>query len=139
MPYRTLGAVLATLTILLTLGTPPAVEVATSDPVRETEVRGTLLPYFQAMRRGDLDRMRPHLADELYQSYATLFEQNTEYARFLRHFYRGGRLDLDEVVAQGDEATAHVRVTLADGTTQTIVLTLARTAPGAWQITRIAE
>ena len=138
MAHHTLRIGLAGLVLLLLVGGPPPRQV-NSDPLGETEIRGTLLPYFQAMRRGDLARMRPYVSDELYQSYATLFEQNQEYSRFLRHFYRRGGLAIASVSAQGDEATAHVRVRLADGTTATVVLSLTRSPAGVWQITHVTE
>ena len=138
MAHHTLKTGLAGLVLLLLVGGPTPRQV-NSDPLGELELRGTLLPYFQAMRRGDLARMQPYLSEELYKNYATLFEQNQEYSRFLRHFYRGGGLAIESVSAQGDEATAHVSVRLADGAPATIVLNLTRSPAGVWQITHIAE
>lgn len=137
------GFALAALLLVAFTGTPALQNAggnrAASDPLHESEVRGTLLPYFQAMRRGDISRLRPYLSDELYKNYQVLFEHNLEYPRFLRHFYRGASLSLESVSATGDEATARVRVALADGSTQTVVLTLVRSAGSLWQITRIDD
>lgn len=138
MPRHTLKIGVAGLALLLLVGGPPFRQV-NGDPVGDTEVRGTLLPYFQAMRRGDLARMRPYISDELYKNYATLFEQNQEYPRFLRHFYRRGGLTIESVSVQGDEATARVSVRLADGVPASVVLSLTRSLTGIWQITHVAE
>jgi hypothetical protein len=137
MSRHTLKIGLSAVVLLLLVGGPPP--QVNSDPRGETEIRGTLLPYFQAMRRGDLARMRPYVSDELYKNYATLFEQNQEYSRFLRHSYRRRGLAIESVSAQGDEATAHVSVKMADGSTATVVLSLTRSPAGVWQITRVTE
>ena len=138
MAHPTLKLGLAGLALLLLVGGPSARPVH-SAPGDVPAIRATLLPYFRAMFRGDLAHLRPYLSDALYQRYATLFEQNQDYPRFLRHFYRGGGLTIASVAAQGDTATAAGRVRRATGAPATIVLHLTRSPAGVWQITDIAE
>ena len=104
----------------------------------EAEVRATLRAYIQAMRRGELARLRPHLAGALYErEYRVLFEENAEYGRFLRRFYRGARSRLESVTVapDGTTATAVITIKLRGGGTVPTTVDLAKEPGGAWKIT----
>ena len=54
------------------------------------EIKKTvLLPYFNALKDGDVIAIKHFLGPDLYQKNRVLLEQNKEYPKFLRAFYQG--------------------------------------------------
>ena len=47
-----------------------------------------VLPFFEALKNGDVNEIKQYLSTRMYNEYKTLLEQNKEYPEFLRNYYR---------------------------------------------------
>jgi hypothetical protein len=48
-----------------------------------------VLPFFSALKAGDVNSIKRYIAGDMYESKKVLLEQNKEYPEFLRNYYRG--------------------------------------------------
>lgn len=57
-----------------------------------------LFPYFRALRDGDVSTIKRCISEDMYKKNKALLEQNKDYPKFLRDFYRGARFRSDKAV-----------------------------------------
>ena len=62
-----------------------------------TEPQAVVIAYFKAMKNGDVEAMKSHMAGKLYQKRKVLLEKNKKYPEFLIGFYEGAKLEVIEV------------------------------------------
>lgn len=114
------------LLVIMTLA--PAVTASQAAPGPEVTDQAVLSdlqinafrPLLEALQAGDLDRIRRFLPRDVYSQYKRLFEQNTEYAQFLRDYYDGASFQLVRVHEVGTGYLGEVLVHWPDGTSMTL-------------------
>ncbi len=94
----------------------------------------TVLPYFRALKRGDVARLKDYLADAAYRQYQVLLEQNADYPRFLRTFYRGTSVAMGDPTTRDGHVVVPVTLTSRSGVASVVTLQLAQDARGRWRI-----
>jgi hypothetical protein len=47
-----------------------------------------LLPFFQALKTGDVEVIKKHMSRDLYAKNRVLLDENLEYPEFLRNYYK---------------------------------------------------
>ncbi len=110
--------VLRTLLVILLFGTALATlagEMSVDDS-RYSEIRDiTVLPYYEAMKKGDVGSLRDYLSTRRYAVNSTLIEQNTAYPDHLRSRFRDAEFHLLKITKDGDQLTALVKIYWSDG------------------------
>jgi hypothetical protein len=104
------------------------------------EITHTFTSLFDALRAGDLKRIRFYLPAEEYAEQKVLFEQNKEYPAFLRKFYQGASLRIgrvDSVLSATDDVIAEFIVDFPGGETTTTRIRLHGDKLGRWKIRKV--
>ena len=83
-------------------------------------------PWFDGLRNGDLNSLRPLMDEDVYVQYQTLFEQNTQYGQFLRDYYAGASFQLVRVLDTDDGYLGETLVSWPDGSSVTMSLLASR-------------
>jgi hypothetical protein len=65
-----------------------AQEIALTDPEVVKIRQNVLLPYFEALKGGDVAALGRYISLDLYERNRVLFEENLEYPAFLRNYYK---------------------------------------------------
>jgi hypothetical protein len=77
------------LAAVVLVGTPgQAQEVALTDPQLVTIREQVLLPFFEALKNGDVSIIKEHMSRDLYARNRVLLDENREYPAFLRNYYK---------------------------------------------------
>lgn len=58
----------------------------------------TCVPLFGALGKGNVNTIRQFISGKMYDENKVLLEQNKEYPKFLREFYRGAKFSIDKVI-----------------------------------------
>jgi len=122
----------------------PQVELTASAQLAPSDaatpaIRRILGRFLHALTRGNLRGMRTWMTPGLYAQYQTLFEQNREYPKFLRKFYRGATLSVGTITITDRDAKAEIPIAWSDGRTTTATVTLVLDAGGQWKISRLFD
>ena len=83
-------------------------------------------PWFDGLRNGDLNSLRPLMDEDAYVQYQTLFEQNAEYSQFLREYYAGASFQLVRVLDTNDGYLGEALVYWPNGSSVTMSLLASR-------------
>jgi hypothetical protein len=78
---------------------------------------GTLLPLFEALKKGDVETIKESISGDMYGRYKTLLEQNKDYPEFLRNFYLGATFRMEHVVASDGDIIVDVTIDLPNSGT----------------------
>jgi hypothetical protein len=77
------------LAAMVLAGSPgQAQESALTDPQLVTIKDQVLLPFFEALKNGDVSAIKRHMSLELYERNRVLLDENMEYPAFLRDYYK---------------------------------------------------
>lgn len=103
-----------------------------------------ILPYFKALKNGNVNQVKQYLTENLYNQNRRLLEQNSEYPDFLRSYYEDSELSVIKTVETMGLVEFEVLVEFPDGSQNTSTLTVERddeantlTGKSRWQISRI--
>jgi hypothetical protein len=66
----------------------------------------TLLPYFEALKNGDVASIKHCIAGKMLQRYRVLLDQNKAYPDFLRNYYQGVDFSIAAVQLVGNDILA---------------------------------
>ena len=66
-----------------------AQKIPVSDTLYNKIISETVLPYLSALKEGDVSAIKQYIASEMYEKNKGLLEQNKEYPRFLKNYYKG--------------------------------------------------
>ena len=81
-----LAFILATMMLFANPG--QAKEVALSEPTVLAIQEQVLLPFFEALKTGDIIVIKEHMSRDLYAKNRVLLDENREYPSFLRDYYK---------------------------------------------------
>lgn len=123
--------------LALTASAPAPAEAVVMDPAVTARVRVIVTRYSEALREGDCRALERLLAPAAYETYRTLCEQNAEYPRFLRDFYRGASFWASDIREEGATIRCTLHVQTGEGETSEAVLILERHRGRKWRIARI--
>lgn len=130
---------LVTFTLALSGSLAPSPALAQQAAPSSTAVNRTLVPFLRALKGGNLGAMKSLLSAELAAHYRVLFEENREYAQYLRTFYRDTTFNIGTLTIGDQEALADIHLVWNDGRTGTVQIGLSRNANGAWKISRLSD
>ncbi len=106
------------LTILLLTGMAQfaiAEELDKNDS-RFSEIRdGTVIPYFETLKKGEVESLHLFLSLNRYAVNRTLIEKNESYPDHLRNHFRETAFDLVRLTHDGEKVTALVKIYWPDG------------------------
>jgi hypothetical protein len=106
---------------------------------KKARIATTVKRAFRAMSAGNLRKMRPLLSQDLYRQHRALLEENAEYPGFLREWYRGATVRVDEVVAEGRTATVSLTIVRGGGELGKAAIELRKQRRRLWRISRISS
>jgi hypothetical protein len=116
MPTRQKLFLLIYLIMSALISTPSvAKETAVSDPA-DIEIRqSVLLPFFEALKNGDLHTVSQYLSTDMYNEYKKLLKENKQYSKFLRNYYRGAKFSMLKALNVGDEFEVDIIIEFPNG------------------------
>lgn len=83
---------------------------------RFSEIRdGTVIPYFETLKKGEVESLHIYLSAKRYAVNRTLIEQNELYPDHLRNHFREAAFELVRVTQDGEKVTALVKIYWPDG------------------------
>ncbi len=94
--------------IFMLCGPMYAQQIPVSDTLYAEIVNGTVLPYFNALKDGDVGAIKKYIAGRLYQKYKVLLEQNTEYPAYLRNYYQGAEFRIGKAAMIDNDVIVEV-------------------------------
>jgi hypothetical protein len=74
--------------IVLTANAVQAQEIALADPQVMNIQEQVLMPFFNALKSGNIEIIKKHISPELYARYRVLLDENRQYPQFLRDYYK---------------------------------------------------
>ena len=112
-----------------------AQEIALTDPKLLTIQEQTLLPFFEALKNGDVSVIKEHMSLILYGKNRVLLEENRDYPVFLRDYYSDVRFRVvkAEMGITGEDIIFHVSIEFPDGRSSINELKLSRRNRGDLQ------
>jgi len=96
----------------------------------------SVVQFFEASKNGDTARIKQLIAGSFYNQRKALLEENATYPDFLRKYYEGARLQINNINMQKDRGAwvVEVTITFADGNVDSNKLLLQKDASGTWKI-----
>lgn len=83
---------------------------------RFIEIRdNTVIPYYETLKKGDVESLHIYLSAKRYAVNRTLIEQNELYPEHLRNRFREALFDLTRIMQDGGKVTALVKIYWPDG------------------------
>lgn len=120
-----------------------AQEVLRNDAVYKNIKGKTIVPFFHALKKGDVGAIKGYLAGDMYEKNKVLLEQNEEYPNFLKNFYHGAVFQVKKVVKAKEIIFVDVMVTFPGGYQSGAKLQLEERKSGkkadTWEITNLIE
>lgn len=92
-----------------------AQEIPAANDIYEDVINENVLPFFEALKNGDVSSIKQHVAGEMYEKKKVLLEQNTEYPQFLRNYYQGVEFYVDNVTKSGDYLLVYISIEYPNG------------------------
>lgn len=103
------------LLIIIFYGFLQAQEVPVRNDVYDEVINETVLPFFEALKNGDVKLIKKYIAGYMYESKKVLLEQNMEYPEFLRNYYQGVEFYVDSAYRSGDYVLVHISLEYPNG------------------------
>ena len=92
---------------------------------RFSEIRdNTVIPYYEALKKGEVESLHIYLSAKRYAVNRTLIEQNELYPDHLRNHFREAMFDLTQIKQDGDKFTVLVKIYWPDGRNTHAILSL---------------
>lgn len=92
-----------------------AQELSVSNDLYADVINETVLPFFEALKNGDVNLIKQVVAGDMYEKKKVLLEQNTEYPDFLRNYYEGVAFYVDAVDTKGDYVIVYISMEYPNG------------------------
>ncbi len=90
-------------------------EIPQSDSLHSEIQDGAILPFFTALKNGDINAIKRYVSSEMYMKYKRLLEDNKEYPKFLRDYYRGAKFRMERTTRIDNHAVVDVMIEFPDG------------------------
>lgn len=74
-----------------------------------------VLPFFAALRNGDVNAIKRYISSDMYSTYKRLLEDNKEYPKFLRDYYRDAKFHVERTNKVDDRVEFDVVIEFPDG------------------------
>ncbi len=101
--------------MILFCGFSQAQEAPVVDDEYEQVINETVMPFFEALKNGDVISIKQHIAGDMYERSKVLLEQNTEYPQFLRNYYQGVEFYVDDAYRSGNSVLVHIAIEYPNG------------------------
>lgn len=77
-----------------------------------------LLPFLEALKKGDTKEIKKYLSSDTYKEYKRLLEENKKYPEFLRNYYKDADFSVLDVSGNVDEGIVYeVMIEFPNGST----------------------
>ena len=86
-----------------------------SDDLYDDLLNELVLPFFRALKAGDVDSIKRYISADMYESKQTLLEQNTEYPEFLRNYYQGVEFYVENIAEKGAYIIVYITIEYPNG------------------------
>ena len=102
--------------VVVFTATSLSAQSADVDPFSDIEIQDTvILPYLNALKNGEVNEIKKYISAAMYNEYKTLLEQNKEYPKFLRNYYKDAMFSVVRVSEIGGEVDFEVLIEFSDG------------------------
>jgi len=120
-------------------GAAPCQVLTSSDHDYGAVLSNTLVPYFKALKAGDVDAIKYYISGNLYEKYRILLDHNKEYPSFLRSHFKNAKFLVKRVEKINNEIFVEIEAWFENGsyTNQKLVFAeeLGKPAP-TWKVVR---
>jgi hypothetical protein len=115
-----------------------AQEAVQATPTEYMEVSSVFLPFVEALKTGNVQVLKSLLSEEMYSEYRVLLEENKEYPRFLKRYYQGAEIQLENIFREGNDLHGVVRFTFPGGDMSLLKIRVGKKDSSApWRIGRV--
>ena len=90
-------------------------EIFQSDPLYVEIQDGAILPFFTALKDGDINAIKRYVSSDMYSKYKRLLEDNKEYPKFLRDYYRGAKFRMERTTKNDSHVVVDVMIEFPNG------------------------
>ena len=102
-----------------------------------TIVETTIMPFYDALKNGDVVAVEAYIGDPLYSQVKVLLQDNQEYPDYLRQYYSNSYIEVTNVSDQSaDYKNVYLDLYLSSSEKQSIELQLHKTTTGDWKVTK---
>ena len=78
-------------------------------------IRETVVPFFDALKHGDVKSIKKLVAGDMYEDKRVLLEQNKDYPDFLRKYYQGVEFIVKNIASSGDHIVIDIGIKYPSG------------------------
>ena len=94
----------------------------------------TFLPLFKALRDGNVEVIKRYVSGDMYRQNRVLLEENKDYPRFLRNFYRGAKFSVERAIVTEGDIIANIVIEFPQGGKSFIKLRLSKANGQQWKV-----
>jgi hypothetical protein len=100
------------------------------------EPSDTVIQFFEASKNGDTETIKQLISGSFYNQRKVLLEENKGYPNFLRTYYQGAELQINNVVLEkdGTVGVVDIKIKFPGENVETIKLLLKKDVGGTWKI-----
>ena len=102
-------------------------------------ISNTVLPFFEALKSGNVQGIESYIGGELELSTRTLLRKNQEYPQFLRNHYAGAVVRVGNTAVNADEALVNVEIDFPGKEIRLFKIRVRKNNPGTWKIVEQTE
>jgi hypothetical protein len=95
---------------------------------------GTFLPLFKALKDGNVQVIKHYISGNMYRQNRVLLEENKDYPRFLRKFYRGANFSVERIITADGDIIADVVIEFPQGSKSLTKLRLSKANDQQWKV-----
>jgi hypothetical protein len=103
-------------------------------PASEEAINGTVVPFFEALKTGDVKAVKMLLGGELEARMRPTLEDNKDYVESLKNRYEGSQVNILTSSEVDGELSVAVRLSFRDGGSELLQLVLRKATDGRWRI-----
>lgn len=103
------------LSLFLLCTTSNAAEIFPNDSVVAEIQNDAVLPFFAALKHGDIIAIKQYISPEMYKRYKRLLEDNKDYPQFLRDYYQDAKFHMERTNKMDDRVVFDVVIEFPDG------------------------
>ena len=101
-----------------------AQELYVGEALHSNIMNKTFFPLFEALRSGDTEAIKNYISGDMYRQKKVLLEENKDYPRFLREFYRGANFSVERAALIDGDIIADVVIQFPQGSKSHVMLRL---------------
>lgn len=94
----------------------------------------TFSPLFKALRDGNVEVIKRYISGDMYRQNRVLLEENKDYPRFLRNFYRGANFSVERAIMAEGDIIADVVIEFPQGSKSFTRLRLSKANGQQWKV-----